>query len=85
MGSLTEKLNLNRREFGILVGTILGDAYIDQYPKNARIAIMHSLKQKEYVDWKYQELKRFAKMSFEKLRDKHKNSLDYRWIQIIYS
>lgn len=63
MGSLTEKLNLNHREFGVLVGTILGDAYIDQYPNDARVAIMHSLKQKEYVDWKYQELKRFVKMS----------------------
>jgi len=63
VGSLAEKLNLKQREFGVLVGTILGDAYIDQYSNDARVAIMHSLKQKEYVNWKYQELKRFVKMS----------------------
>ena len=62
VGSLRAKLNLNEREFGILIGTVLGDAYIERHDKDARISIMHSLKQKELVDWKYQELKRFVKM-----------------------
>ena len=55
MGSLRAKLNLNKREFGILIGTILGDAYVERYDNDARVTIMHSLKQKELVDWKYQE------------------------------
>ena len=62
MGNLWAKLNLSKREFGILIGAILGDAYVERHEKDARVAIMHSIKQKELVDWKYQELKRFVKM-----------------------
>ena len=62
MGSLRQKIDLSERELSVLIGTILGDAYVEQYPKDARIGIMHSLKQKEFVDWKYEELKRFVKM-----------------------
>lgn len=62
MGSLRIKLNLSERELSVLIGTILGDAYVEQYPKDARIGIMHSLKQKEFVEWKYRELGRFVKM-----------------------
>lgn len=63
MGSLRQKIDINRRELDVLIGTILGDAYIEQYPNDARISIMHSLKQKEFVLWKYNELKRYVKMS----------------------
>ena len=62
MGSLRQKIDFNDREMSVLIGTILGDAHVEQYPKDARIGIMHSLKQKEFVEWKYQELKRFVKM-----------------------
>jgi len=62
VGSLRIKLNLSEREFGILIGTILGDAYVERYKNDARVTIMHSLKQKELVDWKFKELKRFVKM-----------------------
>lgn len=62
MGSLRQELNLSERELNVLIGTILGDAYIDRYPKDARISIMHSIKQKEFVEWKFKELKRFVKM-----------------------
>ena len=62
MGSLRQNIDLSERELSVLIGTILGDAYVEQYPKDARVAIMHSLKQKEFVDWKYKELGRFVKM-----------------------
>jgi len=62
VGSLRIKLNLSKREFGILIGTILGDAHVERHRNDARVAIMHSLKQKELVDWKFQELKKFVKM-----------------------
>jgi len=62
VGSLRQKIDLNDREMSVLIGTILGDAHVEQYPKDARIGIMHSLKQKEFVEWKYQELRRFVKM-----------------------
>ena len=62
MGSLRQKIDLSERELTVLIGTILGDAYVEQYPKDARVSIMYSLKQKEFVEWKYQELGRFIKI-----------------------
>lgn len=66
MGSLWAKLNLTEREFGVLVGTILGDAYVDGFEKDARISILHSIKQRKLVEWKHQELKRFVKQKITK-------------------
>lgn len=40
---------------------ILGDAYLQKTGKrNARLRVEHSLKQQDYIIWKYQELKNFA-------------------------
>lgn len=53
------KLSLKQKE--ILHGTILGDGYLQPTGKrNARLRIEHSAvrkSQKEYIEWKYQELK----------------------------
>lgn len=46
-------LKLSQRQQEILIGCILGDAYISPLGK---IRIEQSTKQKEYVDWKYKEL-----------------------------
>ena len=50
MGSLTE------RQEAIVIGSLLGDGAM-RCKTNALLEINHSLKQKEYVDWKYNELK----------------------------
>ena len=47
-------LELSQRQKEILVGCVLGDAYISPLGK---IRIEQSIKQREYVDWKYQELR----------------------------
>ena len=46
-------LELSQRQKEILIGCVLGDAYISPLGK---IRIEQSTKQREYVDWKYQEL-----------------------------
>jgi len=46
-------LELSQRQKEILIGCILGDAYISPLGK---IRIEQSTKQRDYVDWKYQEL-----------------------------
>lgn len=82
MGSLWAKLNLTEREFSVLVGTILGDAYVDDFEKDARISILHSIKQKELVEWKLKELRRFVKQ--EITESKHIDSRtkkEYVWIR----
>jgi len=40
----------------IVIGCILGDGYMRK-KTNAHLQIAHSIKQKEYVDWKYRALK----------------------------
>ncbi|MBI3486453.1 hypothetical protein HY025_05965 [Candidatus Daviesbacteria bacterium] len=47
------KLEVSNRQIEILVGCLLGDAYLT---KLGKIQIEQSAKQKEYIDWKYQEL-----------------------------
>ncbi|MGH9857677.1 MAG: hypothetical protein ACRD4B_07535 [Acidobacteriota bacterium] len=50
-------MELNSSQQDILYGMILGDAYLQKTgARNARLRVEHSLKQKEYVEWKYQEL-----------------------------
>ena len=47
------KLDISDRQVQILIGCLLGDAYLT---KLGKIQIEQSEKQKEYVEWKYQEL-----------------------------
>jgi len=57
--------SLTPRERSIILGSLLGDGYLRIIPgrKNAFLEINHSIKEKEYVDWKYQELKNLVKSS----------------------
>ncbi len=57
MGSLTQK------QKAFLTGSLLGDAYLRVVPgrKNAFFEFNHSIKQKDYVDWKFQKLAEFVK------------------------
>lgn len=51
-------IKLSLRQKQILFGTILGDAYLQATgKKNARLRLEHSDKQKDYIFWKYRELK----------------------------
>lgn len=43
----------SRREFDILVGSIIGDGYIT---KKGKVQIEHSEHQRDYVQWKYRNL-----------------------------
>ena len=56
MGSLTQF----QRSF--VIGTLLGDGYLRIVPgrNNAFLEVNHSIKVKEYVDWKYETLQSIA-------------------------
>ena len=47
-------LALSERQKEILIGCVLGDAYISPLGK---IRIEHSVKQRDYIEWKYRELR----------------------------
>lgn len=51
--------SLTQFQRSVIIGSILGDGYLRIVPgrKNAFLEINHSIKQKEYVDWKYSVLK----------------------------
>jgi hypothetical protein len=58
---MTRTLPLTEKQTAILVGGLLGDLHIQRTPSRTgrcRLRFGHSLKQKEYVDWKYQAFKR---------------------------
>nr|ACL80127.1 endonuclease-like protein [Flabellia petiolata] len=53
-------MELTLTEHSIILGTLLGDGYLQKRAQKARLRICHSIKQKQYVDWKYQQLIRLC-------------------------
>ena len=72
--------SLSQVQKSLIVGTILGDGYVRIIPKrkNAFLEVNHSITQKEYVDWKYQNLKSLVK-SIPKMRKGNGNRIAYRF------
>lgn len=53
-------MGLTKRQREVVLGTILGDAYLQPTGKyNARLRLEHLVKRKEYIIWKYQILKNY--------------------------
>lgn len=52
--------SLSKIQKQLILGCVLGDGYMRK-KTNAHLQITHSIKQKEYVDWKYQILKNLVK------------------------
>jgi LAGLIDADG DNA endonuclease family len=52
------------REF--VIGTLLGDGYLEQNGKYKRFVCVHSLKQKEYIYWKFNLLKQITQCSLNR-------------------
>lgn len=51
---------MTERERHIVIGCVLGDAFLQKTGKrNARLRLEHSARQKEYILWKWRELKRY--------------------------
>lgn len=77
-------MKLSKRQKEILYGMILGDAYIQKTgSQNARLRLEHSLKQKAYMDWKYQQLSNLFRSSPRCLQRKHPQSRQvYKYIRL---
>jgi len=72
--------SLTQQQKSIIVGCILGDGYLRKLPgrKDAFLEINHSIKAKEYVDWKYSILKNICK-SAPKARKIDEKRIAYRF------
>lgn len=51
------EVELTNEQHSVLVGSLLGDGYLDETTKGYSLRIHHGIKQKKYVDWKYHVLK----------------------------
>lgn len=51
---------LTQRQQSILVGSLLGDTTLEVQGRNTRARFDHSIAQKDYLLWKYEELKNLA-------------------------
>ena len=74
MGSLTQL------QKSVLIGSLLGDGYLRIVPgrKNAFLEVNHSLKVKEYVDWKFQIFRNIC-ISKPKMRSGKEGRMAYRF------
>ena len=72
--------SLTQFERSLIVGSLLGDGYMRIIPGrfNAFLEINHSIKAKEYVDYKYQSLKRLCE-SAPKKRSTNDGRVAYRF------
>lgn len=72
--------SLTQLQKSVIVGSLLGDGYIRIMlgRKDAFLEINHSIKAKEYVDWKYSVLKNICKSSPQK-RKSGENRIAYRF------
>ncbi len=72
--------SLTKFERSIIIGSALGDGYIRIMPgrNDAFLEINHSLKAKDYVDYKYQSLKRLV-ISTPKARESNEGRNAYRF------
>ncbi len=41
----------------ILIGTTLGDGYLEQHGRGVRLQVVHSVRFKEYIEWKHKQLR----------------------------
>lgn len=77
--------SLTQLQKSLIIGCILGDGYLRRMPKrkNAFLEVNHSLKAKEYVDWKYSVLKNICRSAPQK-RKIDSQRLAYRFFTIAH-
>ncbi len=59
------------RQRAIILGAILGDSQVEKRWKNPRIRFAHSIRQRDYLFWKYSELQSVASAKPILIREKH--------------
>lgn len=58
---IIEVMELTKRQHSIIVGSILGDGYLDRRGEVTSLQLKQSQEKKEYVFWLYDELKNLCK------------------------
>ena len=53
-------LEFSPEQWSLILGSLLGDAYLVWTTRGYAFRVNHGVRQKEYVDWKYEKLKAFV-------------------------
>ena len=64
-------MELTERQKAIVIGAILGDSNLEKRWKNPRLRFAHSIVQKDYLFWKYQEFQNVASSAPILIRELH--------------
>ena len=72
--------SLTQLQKSVLIGSLLGDGYLRIVPerKNAFLEVNHSIKEKEYVDWKFKIFRNIC-ISEPKMRSGKDGRIAYRF------
>ncbi|UCD14826.1 MAG: hypothetical protein JSV34_03635 [Candidatus Omnitrophota bacterium] len=54
------KQKLREQQYNLIIGSLLGDAYLVKTTRGYAFRVNHGVRQKDYVDWKYKILKDFV-------------------------
>lgn len=70
-------MNITPEQNALIIGTLLGDGYLQKRGNKARLRICHSYTQKDYVDWKYKMLLPFCDRTQSPRKSIRKNGIEY--------
>lgn len=59
-GNLVKQSSLTSFEIEVITGCLIGDGTLSISDKNYRLRVEHTVRHKEYVNWKYESLKRLC-------------------------
>jgi hypothetical protein len=74
------KQQMTTRQQEIIIGTLLGDGYLDRTTRGYALRINHGIEQRAYVDWKYREIESFTNSPPRE----YKNSYYFRTVSHAY-
>jgi recombination protein RecA len=57
---IARKLEFSSDQWSLILGSLLGDAYLVKTTRGYAFRVNHGIKQKDYVDWKYEIIKDFV-------------------------
>jgi len=57
---VARELEFSSEQWSLVLGSLLGDAHLVRTTRGYAFRVNHGVKQKDYVDWKYEKLKDFV-------------------------
>lgn len=75
---------LTKRQKDVIVGTLLGDGYLEVQGISARLQLKQSEEKKEYVFWLYDELRNLCKSEPKQRKDNQQWYVSTRYLPVLF-